>query len=59
MKPLIVQTLKPRNPLVAASHRRLAGAHTRSRGGVRQQQRQAVRHELRQMSLLHKQRQSP
>lgn len=38
---------KPRNPLVAAAHRRLAGSHRRSAGGQRQQGRQALRQELR------------
>ncbi len=38
---------KPRNPLVAAAHRRLAGAHRRSAGGQRQQGREALRRELR------------
>jgi peptide subunit release factor 1 (eRF1) len=38
---------KPRNPLVAAAHRRLAGAHRRSNGGQRQQSQQALRRELR------------
>lgn len=38
---------KPRNPIVAAAHRRLAGAHRRSTGGQRQQARLALRRELR------------
>lgn len=37
---------KPRNPLVAASHRRLAGAHQRSASAQRQRARQALRREL-------------
>ncbi|MBP6903547.1 MAG: hypothetical protein KBC73_25905 [Burkholderiaceae bacterium] len=39
---------KPRNPLVAAAHRRLAGVHRRGTGGQRQQARQALRRELRE-----------
>ena len=37
---------KPRNPLVAAAHGRLAGAHRRSRGGQRQQQKFELQREL-------------
>lgn len=41
-----LNSTKPRNPLVAAAHRRLAGMHRRSVGGQRQQARQALRREL-------------
>jgi len=51
-----VPALKPRNPLVTASRRRLAGAHRRSAGGLRQQQRQTVQRELRELD---RQRHSP
>ena len=37
---------KPRNPLVAASHQRLAGAHRRSGGAQRQRAAMALRREL-------------
>lgn len=37
---------KPRNPLVAAAHRRLAGAHRRSAGGQRQRAALSLRREL-------------
>ena len=56
MKTLILKPLKPRNPLVSASRRRLAGVHRRSAGGLRQSQQQAVRHELRDLD---RQRHSP
>jgi hypothetical protein len=37
---------KPRNPLVAAAHGRRAGVHRRSVGGLRQQNKSALRREL-------------
>ena len=43
---LIVKTMKPRNPLVGPSRRRLAGSHRASRGGMRQEAERAVRREL-------------
>lgn len=43
MKRLILQTLTPRNPFVAAGLMRHAGAHRRSAGGMRQRARQSVR----------------
>ncbi len=52
----IANKLKPRNPFVAASLRRAAGAHRTSAGGLRQQTRRSLRHELDQRELL---RQSP
>lgn len=42
----IVPNRKPRNPLVAAARGRLAGAHRRSSGALRQQARQALKREL-------------
>lgn len=44
----IVPTRKPRNPLVAAARSRLAGAHRRCGGALRQQARQALQRELKQ-----------
>jgi hypothetical protein len=49
MNTLILQTLKPRNPLVSASRRRLAGVHRRGTGGMRQRQQQALQRELRDL----------
>jgi hypothetical protein len=46
MKKQQIQTLKPRNPWVAAALRRKAGAHRRSEGGTRQRQRMALRQEV-------------
>ena len=46
MSLITVPTLRPRNPYVAASHRRQAGAHRRSGAALRQQARQALRREL-------------
>lgn len=46
MNRITVKTLKPRNPLVAASHRRHAGAHRRSAGGQRLQSRLGLQREL-------------
>ena len=46
MNRITVKTLKPRNPLVAASHQRHAGAHQRSAGGQRQMARQRLHREL-------------
>ncbi len=43
---ITVPTTKPRNPLVAAAHRRLAGAHRRGAGGQRQRAALALRREL-------------
>ncbi|MCW5632420.1 MAG: hypothetical protein KIT17_03720 [Rubrivivax sp.] len=43
---LIVKTLKPRNPLVAASLKRKAGAHRASDGARRQRAAAALRREL-------------
>jgi hypothetical protein len=42
----ILKTPKPRNPLVAAGHQRLAGAHRSSGGALRQQARHALRREI-------------
>jgi hypothetical protein len=38
--------LKPRNPLVAAALHRKAGAHRRSRGGIRHRLRMALQREM-------------
>ncbi len=46
MTKLIVKTPKPRNPLVAAAHRRHAGPHG-SDGAARREGRAALRDELR------------
>jgi len=43
---LIVKTLKPRNPLVAPSRQRLAGAHRVGSGARRQRAAQALRQEV-------------
>lgn len=43
---LILQTVKPRNPLVAPSLRRKAGSHRRSGSGTRQQAAAALREEV-------------
>jgi|GEM_PF-5817420 len=42
----IAASPKPRNPLVAASLQRRAGAHRRSAGAQRQQAQHALRREL-------------
>lgn len=46
---LSLKTTKPRNPFVAASLRRVAGAHEPGRGARRQQGRMALRRELDQL----------
>lgn len=56
MNRITVPALAPRNPLVAPSRRRLAGAHRRTAGGQRQQQRQCLNRELRELD---RQRHSP
>jgi hypothetical protein len=43
---LIVKSAKPRNPLVAPSLRRRAGAHRAATGSMRQRAKQALRREL-------------
>jgi hypothetical protein len=43
---LIVKSLKPRNPLVAASRRRHAGAHRSAVGSQRQREQRSLRREL-------------
>jgi hypothetical protein len=40
---------KPRNPLVVAAAKRLAGAHGKTAGGRRQQAQRALRHELKSL----------
>lgn len=56
MERIRIETLKPRNPLVAASRMRHAGVHRRSAGGERQG---AARGLQRELADLHRQRQSP
>lgn len=46
---LIVKTLKPRNPFVAASLRRVAGTHNPRNGARRQQDQRALRQELQRL----------
>lgn len=43
---LSLPTLKPRNPIVAPSRLRQAGAHRRPAGGERQQAQRALRREI-------------
>ena len=47
---LPTRILKPRNPLVAAAHRRHAGSHRASMRSVRQRGRRGVARELEVMS---------
>jgi len=44
-----VKTLKPRNPFVAASLRRVAGSHRHGIGAQRQSQERALREELQRL----------
>lgn len=44
-------SLKPRNPFVAASLKRRAGAHRTSTEGARQRAKRALNRELRQLDL--------
>lgn len=46
---LSLDSIKPRNPFVAASLRRAAGAHRPGTGALRQQARRALREEMRQL----------
>jgi hypothetical protein len=50
MTKLIVTSPKPRNPLVAAAHRRHAGPHG-NEGDARREGRQALRRELAALDL--------
>ena len=43
---ITIQISKPRNPLVAAAHQRVAGAHRRSTSAQRQRAALALRREL-------------
>ncbi len=43
---LTLKSLKPRNPLVPASRKRLAGAHRRCGGALRQRAAQALRRDI-------------
>lgn len=47
MLKITLTTPRPRNPLVAPSRRRLAGAHRRSAGAARREAAVALRRELR------------
>ena len=51
MSKLIVKASKPRNPLVAAAHFRLAGQHAGSLRAERREGRQALKRELSTMAL--------
>jgi hypothetical protein len=51
---LNLKTLKPRNPFVAASLRRSAGAHRPGAGSRRQQAERAVRQEVSLMEGRHR-----
>lgn len=44
-----LKTIKPRNPFVAASLRRIAGSHRCSTGAQRQSQQRALREELQRL----------
>lgn len=44
---ITLPTAKPRNPLVAAAHRRAAGSHRPSNASQRQRAAMALKHELR------------
>lgn len=43
---ITIKTLKPRNPLVAASRRRLAGPHRQATGAQRRQAKTGLRQEV-------------
>jgi hypothetical protein len=47
---MTIKYVKPRNPFVAASLRRMAGAHRIGGGGSRLQAQRALRRELAQVS---------
>jgi hypothetical protein len=51
---LILKTVKPRNPFVAASLRRNAGAHRSGAGARRQQAELAVRKEVSHLEGRHR-----
>ncbi len=51
---LILKTIKPRNPFVAASLRRSAGAHRPGTGARRQQAERAVRQEVSHLEGRHR-----
>ena len=44
-----LKTIKPRNPFVAASLRRIAGSHRLGSGARRQSQQRALREELQRL----------
>jgi hypothetical protein len=49
MDHITVKSLKPRNPLVVAARRRVAGVHRRSAGGQRQGAQRALQRDLREL----------
>jgi hypothetical protein len=49
-----IKSIKPRNPLVAASLRRRAGSHRPRGGALRQQATSAMRHEIAACANRHK-----
>lgn len=51
---LILRTIKPRNPFVAASLRRSAGAHRPGPGARRQQAERALRQEVSHLEGRHR-----
>lgn len=51
---LILKTVKPRNPFVAASLRRNAGAHRSGAGARRQQAERALRKEVNHLEGRHR-----
>lgn len=54
MSKFTLEVLKPRNPLVAPSRLRRAGAHGVSSGGQRQLAKHALRREINEMHRLRK-----
>ena len=46
LKTIAIKTLKPRNPLVAASHFRRAGAHRSAADSTRQQAGRSLQREM-------------
>lgn len=48
---LTLKTMKPRNPFVAASLRRVAGSHRSGSGATRQQAARSLRQEIERLRL--------
>ena len=59
MSKLIVPTVKPRNPLVAAARFRQAGPHRTDRDAERRDANQALRREFANLDLSHSLRREP